>query len=314
MGEYRSTFAKLFDIGADPAAMVKAVGAVQDAMGRAETGDARAVLNKLLIAGKPIRATPEEIGKGVGGVAPFAAPIGASDEEVMASVAAASNALGSVELGSTAVSAFARFAAEQGLGKGKGIMAAVSEVQAMNLDAQGLAGYMGEARAQAGFRALMQRDFQTSLQAQIAAGQYAPEGTDQLSGDAAAANMVFGVEKARRVAEQKALRVQREHGESETMRQTAALAEEGRGYSDSILATFAGKAAAKAGRFFGAAPETVAGMYSAGSAVVEATGQAFGDYKELFLELAGALKENTDATRSNTAPAIASAGIPSAER
>jgi hypothetical protein len=83
LGE-RKFFAGFQDIMKDPAKYAEAVGTWQQAFGKAESGDVRAISNKMLVAGAMSKTEADEFASEMVSPAALATSVGASDEELAA--------------------------------------------------------------------------------------------------------------------------------------------------------------------------------------------------------------------------------------
>lgn len=136
-----------------PQAMVKAITALQTAMGTGETGDFRGMVSKALAASASTHTSAEDLLLSTTRSAGSAAALGLSDEELLASTAVASKAMRSAEEGGTRVAAFLR-ALEKSPVEGATLEEKVRSIE--TLDAAGQGDLLKDAEALQGFRLISQ--------------------------------------------------------------------------------------------------------------------------------------------------------------
>lgn len=136
-----------------PQEMVKAITAIQTAMGSGETGEFRGMVSKALAASASTHTSAEDLLLSSTRAAGSAAALGISDEELLASTAVASKAMRSAEEGGTRVAAFLR-ALEKTPVEGATLEEKVRSIE--TLDAAGQGDLLKDAEALQGFRLISQ--------------------------------------------------------------------------------------------------------------------------------------------------------------
>ena len=154
MAAHRKTFASTFRLADDPALLAGGAGTMQAAMGKAETGSARQVLNKLFGASAVSKTTVEEFAPAATTAARSVGRLGGSDEEFLAALAHVSKATKSADVGGTQIGAFADVMRKKGIG-GSGLMAAARQVQAMGMDDATLIKWFGRKEGRKGYENML---------------------------------------------------------------------------------------------------------------------------------------------------------------
>ena len=163
----RDAFANLFDLTDTPAQLVGGVAQIKSNFGDA-AGDTGTILDNLFAASAQSPASVSEFAPAAAAAAPFAAKIGASDEETFAAIAKLAESAGSAAIASTQFSAFAQKANLAGLGGGD-LQDTIGAVEAELGKGRDINDILGkEKQAQLGFAALSsQKDSITALESDL---------------------------------------------------------------------------------------------------------------------------------------------------
>ena len=122
MAEDRQLFAGFHGALPDVAKFARASGKWREGFGERETGGARSIVNKLLVAGGMSADTADEFAVQMTGAASGAAAIGTSDEELAAIGVLVGNASETTSIASSQIKDLAKIIQKKGLG-GRGILA-----------------------------------------------------------------------------------------------------------------------------------------------------------------------------------------------
>lgn len=179
----RKLFAELYaPSGGDVAPLAEGVATLRDAMGAGETGDTRALLNKLFTASAVSKTGVEQFAPAATIAAQTAGAVGASDEELMATLAYLSRSTKSAEVAGTQISAFSKglIGTEY---EGMGLLEAARAIDARSMSNEELQKFFGRIEGFKGFRGIMgQFSDIEALTGQLGAAQSAPRGRDAVSG------------------------------------------------------------------------------------------------------------------------------------
>jgi len=154
LAQHRQMFANLQGITQDPGLIAGGVATLQNALGRQETGGARAVLGKLLAASATSKTTLEEFAPSASVAAKQVSMIGGSDEEFLSALAHISKATKSSDVAATQIRAFATSTIKQGIG-GIGLLGRAETLAAEGLSDQQLIKRLGRKEAVSGYKALL---------------------------------------------------------------------------------------------------------------------------------------------------------------
>ena len=124
----REIFAGLKYIVEDPSTLVEGVTKVKKSFGVDETGNSRAVLNKMLKASGISLTKLEAFGPLAAGAAQAFAKLGSSDEELMGTLAVATQAVGQSSEAKTQLSALAQVITKKGMG-GEGFIKGLAKLE-----------------------------------------------------------------------------------------------------------------------------------------------------------------------------------------
>jgi hypothetical protein len=151
--------------------------------------------------------------------------IGASDEELMATVSMLSKSTKSAETAGTQVGRFSAFLAKKGMG-GKGILEAAKEINAKGLSAKALTRFIPEENARKGFQAIIGQmgEIEQTKAAVEQADRQTGTSRDYVSGSLATAESVETLRRAKgaRIQKEKtAMQEQYKFGNKQLLREEA---------------------------------------------------------------------------------------------
>ena len=152
----REFFASLYQAtGQQPLAVAEGAKTLVAAMGTKEVGTVRQAANKLLVASRASKTSVEKLGPAAAIPAQQAKMAGASDEELLASMASMTAGLGTGEsaanLAGTQLASLSTALVKLGMG-GKGILAGVEQIEKLGLSDAALMEKLGRKEAVSGFK------------------------------------------------------------------------------------------------------------------------------------------------------------------
>jgi len=153
-GKNRAFFAGFRHI-TDPTKLAEGAATLKAAFGEKEAGTTREIVNKLLAASAVSKTTVEQFAPAATIAAQTSREIGASDEELLGSMAILSRATKSADVAATEIAALSKTIIEKGLG-GQGLLAAMDKIgqETKGLTGEELTGYFGRLEGFKAFRAL----------------------------------------------------------------------------------------------------------------------------------------------------------------
>jgi len=226
-GKLRQTYARLYGT-ADPMQMLNAVATLQGAMGVAETGGDRQILDKLFMASSGTKTTVQELAAAAAAAGPGGKRIGATDEETLAALAVLSRGTSSAAESATMLESLSTAALKKGLTTGGGFMEIVSQLRGKRMTASQMTKFLGRVEAGNAFQLLAENEASIAeLTAQLqAADVAAAAGTGDVTGGIVASyRREYGaVRRARQVAREKEVLFENTYAKQELANQ-AELAE-----------------------------------------------------------------------------------------
>ena len=154
--QHRRMFAGLYGV-ADPLQLAEGIGTFQAAFGKREAGGAREILNKLLAASGVTKPTIAQLAPAAAMAAPSFQQIGATDEELLATLAIVSRTTPTADVAATQLRALADVMAQKGI-EDQGFIAGLRQLEAQTagMTCAERITYFGRKEARMGFANVMQ--------------------------------------------------------------------------------------------------------------------------------------------------------------